>query len=49
MSKVFGDTTLVPRDATGEPASALLDRMRAGRVESSEKAVARNAAGKRGQ
>jgi type I restriction enzyme S subunit len=40
---------LVPQDPTDEPASALLERIRAGRVESSKKTVARRAAEKRGQ
>jgi type I restriction enzyme S subunit len=40
---------LVPQDPTDEPASALLERIRAGRVESSRKAVARKAVKKRGK
>jgi type I restriction enzyme S subunit len=40
---------LVPRDPTDEPASALLERIRAGPVESSKKAVARRTDRKRGQ
>jgi type I restriction enzyme S subunit len=40
---------LVPQDPTDEPASALLERIRAGRVESSKKTAARNVARKRGK
>ena len=40
---------LVPQDPTDEPASVLLERIRAGRVESSKKSAALKAAGKRGQ
>jgi type I restriction enzyme S subunit len=40
---------LVPQDPTDEPASVLLERIRAGRVESSKKTAARNVARKRGQ
>jgi type I restriction enzyme S subunit len=40
---------LVPQDRTDEPASALLERIRAGRVESSKKTAARNVARKRGR
>jgi type I restriction enzyme S subunit len=40
---------LVPQDPTDEPASALLERIRAGRVESLKKTVARRTEKKRGQ
>lgn len=40
---------LVPQDPTDEPASALLARIRAERVESSKKTLARKAGTKRGQ
>jgi type I restriction enzyme S subunit len=40
---------LVPQVPTDEPASALLERIRAGRVESLKKTAARNMARKRGQ
>jgi type I restriction enzyme S subunit len=40
---------LVPQDPADEPASALLERIRAGRVESSKKTAARKAAKKRGK
>ena len=40
---------LVPQDPTDEPASALLERIRAERMESSKKTVARNTARKRGE
>ena len=40
---------LVPQDPTDEPASALLERIRAGHVESSKKSAARKAAKKRGR
>jgi type I restriction enzyme S subunit len=40
---------LVPQDPTDEPASALLERIRAGRVESSKKTAPQNVARKRGQ
>jgi type I restriction enzyme S subunit len=40
---------LVPQDPTDEPASVLLERIRAERVESLKKTTARKAARKRGQ
>jgi len=40
---------LVPQDPTDEPASALLERIRAQRVESLKKSAIRKAARKRGQ
>jgi type I restriction enzyme S subunit len=40
---------LVPQDPADEPASTLLERIRAGRVESSKKTAARKAAKKRGE
>jgi type I restriction enzyme S subunit len=40
---------LVPQNPTDEPASALLERIRAARVESSKKTAARKSAKKRGK
>jgi type I restriction enzyme S subunit len=40
---------LVPQNPTDEPASALLERIRAGRVESSKKSIQRKSAKKRGK